>query len=241
MQYYGKKEKKRNIKIQVKIDNFEGPMDLLLHLIEKKQMKISEINISQIIDDYLEYINKHKEENLKIKIEFLIMATDLIEIKAYSILNQEKKLERMEDLEKRIIEYKIFKEISELFSEHEKEYNIPYKKSGSQNIQEVSFEYDISMLTLDNLLNNFKNLIKSEDRKPKMVLNLEEEYSSEKAFSEIQEIMENEAEIEFNSLLKNKFTKSRIVVLFLCVLELFKNGEIDIIPMENNFYIKKIN
>ena len=227
--------------IQVKIDNFEGPMDLLLHLIEKKQMKISEINISQIIDDYLEYINKHKEENLKIKIEFLIMATDLIEIKAYSILNQEKKLERMEDLEKRIIEYKIFKEISELFSEHEKEYNIPYKKSGSQNIQEVSFEYDISMLTLDNLLNNFKNLIKSEDRKPKMVLNLEEEYSSEEAFSEIQEIMENEAETEFNSLLKNKFTKSRIVVLFLCVLELFKSGEIDIIPMENNFYIKKIN
>ena len=227
--------------IQVKIDNFEGPMDLLLHLIEKKQMKISEINISQIIDDYLEYINKHKEENLKIKIEFLIMATDLIEIKTYSILNQEKKLERMEDLEKRIIEYKIFKEISELFSEHEKEYNIPYKKSGSQNIQEVSFEYDMSMLTLDNLLNNFKNLIKSEDRKPKMVLNLEEEYSSEEAFSEIQKIMENEAEIEFNSLLKNKFTKSRIVVLFLCVLELFKSGEIDIIPMENNFYIKKIN
>ena len=227
--------------IQVKIDNFEGPMDLLLHLIEKKQMKISEINISQIIDDYLEYINKHKEENLKIKIEFLIMATDLIEIKAYSILNQEKKLERMEYLEKRIIEYKIFKEISELFSEHEKEYNIPYKKSGNQNIQEVSFEYDMSMLTLDNLLNNFKNLIKSEDRKPKMVLNLEEEYSSEEAFSEIQEIMENEDEIEFNSLLKNKFTKSRIVVLFLCILELFKSGEIDIIPMENNFYIKKIN
>ena len=227
--------------IQVKIDNFEGPMDLLLHLIEKKQMKISEINISQIIDDYLEYINKHKEENLKIKIEFLIMATDLIEIKAYSILNQEKKLERMEDLEKRIIEYKIFKEISELFSEHEREYNIPYKKSGSQNIQEVSFEYDMSMLTLDNLLNNFKNLIKSEDQKPKMVLNLEEEYSSEEAFSEIQEIMENEDEIEFNSLLKNKFTKSRIVVLFLCILELFKSGEIDIIPMENNFYIKKIN
>ena len=74
--------------IQVKIDNFEGPMDLLLHLIEKKQMNISEINITQIIDDYLEYINKHKEENLKIKIEFLIMATDLIEIKANSILNQ---------------------------------------------------------------------------------------------------------------------------------------------------------
>ena len=227
--------------IQVKIDNFEGPMDLLLHLIEKKQMKISEINITQIIDDYLEYINKHKEENLKIKIEFLIMATDLIEIKTYSILNQEKKSERIEDLEKRIIEYKIFKEISELFSECEKEYNIPYKKAGNQDIQEVSFEYDISMLTLDNLLNNFKNLIENEDSKPKMILNLEDEYSSEEAFSEIEEIMENEDKIEFNSLLKNKFTKSRIVVMFLCVLELFKNGKIDIITIENNFYIKKIN
>ena len=227
--------------IQVKIDNFEGPMDLLLHLIEKKQMKISEINITQIIDDYLEYINKHKEENLKIKIEFLIMVIDLIEIKAYSILNQEKKSERIEDLEKRIIEYKIFKEISELFSEYEKEYNIPYKKAGNQDIQEVSFEYDISMLTLDNLLNNFKNLIENEDSKPKMILNLEDEYSSEEAFSEIEEIMENEDKIEFNSLLKNKFTKSRIVVMFLYVLELFKNGKIDIITIENNFYIKKIN
>ena len=77
--------------INVKIDNFEGPLDLLIHLIEKKQMKITEINISQIIDDYLNYIKQQKEENLKIKVEFLIMATDLIEIKAYSILNKEKK------------------------------------------------------------------------------------------------------------------------------------------------------
>ena len=75
----------KNTIINVKIDNFEGPLDLLIHLIEKKQMKITEINISQIIDDYLNYIKQQKEENLKIKVEFLIMATDLIEIKAYSI------------------------------------------------------------------------------------------------------------------------------------------------------------
>ena len=80
----------KNTIINVKIDNFEGPLDLLIHLIEKKQMKITEINISQIIDDYLNYIKQQKEENLKIKVEFLIMATDLIEIKAYSILNKEK-------------------------------------------------------------------------------------------------------------------------------------------------------
>ena len=100
-----------NTLIQIKIDNFEGPLDLLLHLIDKKQMKITEINISQIIDDYLKYIKEQKELNLKIKVEFLIMATELIEIKAYSILNKEKKEEKIEDLEKRNIEYKFFKEI----------------------------------------------------------------------------------------------------------------------------------
>ena len=79
--------------IQIKIENFEGPLDLLIHLIEKKKMDINSINISQIIDDYLNYIhNVQKELNLKIKVEFLIMATDLIEIKAYSILNRYKKI-----------------------------------------------------------------------------------------------------------------------------------------------------
>ena len=90
--------------IQIKIDNFEGPMDLLIHLIEKKQLKINEISISQIIDDYLQYIDKQKNLNLKIKIEFLTMATELIEIKAYSILNKQKKEEKIENLEKKLLE-----------------------------------------------------------------------------------------------------------------------------------------
>ena len=84
--------------IQVKIENFEGPLDLLIHLIEKKKMDVNAINISQIIDDYLSYIHAQKELNLKIKIEFLVMATDLIEIKAYSVLNRGKKLEKIENL-----------------------------------------------------------------------------------------------------------------------------------------------
>ena len=82
--------------IQIKIENFEGPLDLLIHLIEKKKMDINEINISQIIDDYLGYIHAQKELNLKIKVEFLMMATDLIEIKAYSVVNRDKKFEKIE-------------------------------------------------------------------------------------------------------------------------------------------------
>ena len=232
--------------IQVKIENFEGPLDLLIHLIEKKKMDVNAINISQIIDDYLSYIHAQKELNLKIKIEFLVMATDLIEIKAYSVLNRGKKLEKIENLEKKIIEYQLFKEISELFSKHENEYNIPYTRTGTESMGSEVIEYDISSLSLDNLFKSLKNLITSKlnDRnkfEEKMIVNLEEDdYSAEDAYTEVSQIIQINNQIEFNHLLKNKFSKSRIVTLFLCILDMFKNGEIDIIAEENNFFIKSM-
>lgn len=233
--------------IQIKIENFEGPLDLLIHLIEKKKMDINSINISQIIDDYLNYIhNVQKELNLKIKVEFLIMATDLIEIKAYSVLNRDKKFEKIENLEKKIIEYQLFKEISELFSKYENEYNVPHTRTGTESIENEIIEYDISSLNLDNLFKSLKNLINSKIIKKdnlgeRMILNLEDDnYSTEEAYNEISEIIKEDRRVEFNHLLKNKFSKSRIVTLFLCILDMFKNGEIDIIVEEKNFFIKSI-
>ena len=232
--------------IQIKIENFEGPLDLLLHLIEKKKMDINSINVSQIIDDYLNYIHAQKELNLKIKVEFLIMATDLIEIKAYSILNRDKKFEKIENLEKKIIEYQLFKEISELFSKYENEYNVPYTRTGTESIGSEILEYDLSSLNLDNLFKSLKNLINSKMIKKnnfeeRMILNLEDDnYSTEEAHNEISEIIKGDRKVEFNHLLKNKFSKSRIVTLFLCILDMFKNGEIDIIVEEKNFFIKSI-
>ena len=231
--------------IQIKIENFEGPLDLLIHLIEKKKMDINSINISQIIDDYLSYIHTQKGLNLKIKVEFLIMATDLIEIKAYSILNRDKKIEKIENLEKKIIEYQLFKEISELFSKYENEYNVPYTRTGTESTGS-EIEYDISSLNLDNLFKSLKNLINSKMMKKdnlgeRMILNLEDDnYSTEEAHNEISEIIKEDRKVEFNHLLKNKFSKSRIVTLFLCILDMFKNGEIDIIVEENIFFIKSI-
>ena len=233
--------------IQIKIENFEGPLDLLIHLIEKKKMDINSINISQIIDDYLNYIhNVQKELNLKIKVEFLIMATDLIEIKAYSVLNRDKKFEKIENLEKKIIEYQLFKEISELFSKYENEYNVPHTRTGTESMGNEIIEYDISSLNLDNLFKSLNNLINSKMMKKdnlgeRMILNLEDDnYSTEEAYNEISEIIKEDRRVEFNHLLKNKFSKSRIVTLFLCILDMFKNGEIDIIVEEKNFFIKSI-
>ena len=190
-------------------------------------------------------MHEQENENLKIKVEFLVMATELLEIKTYSILNKEKKLEKIESLERRIKEYKIFKEISELFSKYEKEYNISYSRTGSQSVTEAVIEYDISSLTMENLFKSFKQLLKNNEKKEeKLSLNLEEEFSINDAYNEIKLILENknlqENGINFNELLKNNFTKSRIVTMFLCVLDMFKNGNIDIIPQGYSFSIKKV-
>lgn len=184
--------------IQIKIENFEGPLDLLIHLIEKKKMDINSINISQIIDDYLSYIHTQKGLNLKIKVEFLIMATDLIEIKAYSILNRDKKIEKIENLEKKIIEYQLFKEISELFSKYENEYNVPHTRTGTESMGNEIIEYDISSLNLDNLFKSLNNLINSKMMKKdnlgeRMILNLEDDnYSTEEAHNEISKIIKED-------------------------------------------------
>jgi len=99
-------------------------------------------------------------------------------------------------------------------------------------------EYDISSLSLDNLFKSLKNLITSKlnDRnkfEEKMIVNLEEDdYSAEDAYTEISQTIQTNEEVEFNHLLKNKFSKSRIVTLFLCILDMFKNGEIDLDNMK---------
>ena len=76
--------------VVVKLNNFEGPFDLLLNLIEKSQMEVSDINISQLIDEYLEVLKVSKKENIEIKSDFIIIASELIEIKTLNLLNLDK-------------------------------------------------------------------------------------------------------------------------------------------------------
>ena len=84
--------------VVVKLNNFEGPFDLLLNLIEKNKMKISDINISQLIDEYLEVLKVSKRENIEIKSDFIIIASELIEIKTLNLLNLDKDKEKETNL-----------------------------------------------------------------------------------------------------------------------------------------------
>jgi segregation and condensation protein A len=170
-----------------------------------------------------------------------VLATELIEIKAYSILDKEKKVERVEDLEKRILEYKLFKEISEIFSENEHEYNIPYTRKGNVMIEEALIEYDISSLNLTSLFNSFKQLITTDIKlKDSISLDLEEDYSIDDANDEIEEHLVVGKKVSFSTLLNNKYTKARIVSLFLATLDMFKTGKIDIEVEEKEFYLVKV-
>ncbi len=103
-------------KIQIKIENFEGPLDLLCHLIDKNKMDIYDINLNEITDQYIEYINQMQEQKLAISSEFLIMASALLLIKSKGLLpntegSSEEELTE-EELIRRIVEYKKYKEIS---------------------------------------------------------------------------------------------------------------------------------
>ena len=112
--------------IQIKIENFEGPLDLLCHLIDKNKMDIYSINLDKLTDQYLEYINKMKEQKLGVSSEFLIMASTLLLIKSKGLLpaleGEEEEEITEEELIRRIVEYKRYKEITSSLKEMYNQY-----------------------------------------------------------------------------------------------------------------------
>ena len=125
-------------KYSIKIDNFEGPLDLLCYLIDKNKMNIYDVNLSDITDQYIEYLDAMEEMNLEIASEFLIMASTLLYLKSKKLLpKQDEEEEEIteEELIRRIIEYKKFKEISKTLKENYKVYSNRFYK-GQEEIKQ---------------------------------------------------------------------------------------------------------
>lgn len=215
------------MEIKLKLDNFEGPMDLLLHLIEKQEMEIYKINISELIDDYLKYLEEVKNSRLEIKVEFLLMASELLEIKALSILNKREKKDKEVNLEQRIYEYKIFKELSEKIREMENEYNISFMKNGKSIEKPESNEIDLSELNVNKIFETYKNIFFKQEE-PKLIINYDNKYTIEKSIEEIEKILKMSNKIEFSKLLGDNYSRIRIVTIFLAILELYRKSTINI-------------
>ena len=214
--------------VVLKLNNFEGPFDLLLNLIEKNKMKISDINISQLIDEYLEVLKVSKRENIEIKSDFIIIASELIEIKTLNLLNLDKDKEKETNLRRRLEEHKIFKEVIPKVAKLEKEFNISYSRGESKRvIKKIAKDYDLTSLTTDDILEVYKKYFDTVDMSEMMELNLMKQY-------DIKEVMDNILmKIYFKKwLIDDLFleaeNKLHLIYIFLAILELYKDAKVNI-------------
>ena len=214
--------------VVLKLNNFEGPFDLLLNLIEKNKMKISDINISQLIDEYLEVLKVSKRENIEIKSDFIIIASELIEIKTLNLLNLDKNKEKETNLRRRLEEHKIFKEVIPKVAKLEKEFNISYSRGESKRvIKKIAKDYDLTSLTTDDIFEVYKKYFDTVDMSEMMELNLMKQY-------DIKEVMDNILmKVYFKKwLIDDLFleaeNKLHLIYIFLAILELYKDAKVNI-------------
>ncbi len=224
----------------ITIDNFNGPMDLLLHLIKESKMSIFDIKLEVIINEYLEYIEKQKELNLNIASSYLVMASELIEIKSRMLLpkehlDEEEEEDPKERLINRLIEYQKYKDQIENFKKLEYERNMYYTKL-PEDINEYKTDEKkvmIDNITLDDLVIAFsKFLERSNMDKPLNTKITQKEYSVENSIKDIKKKLVKGKKISFFSLFTVK-SKSYMIVTFLAILEMAKNGDM-LISQEND-------
>ena len=223
----------------ISLDNFQGPMDLLLHLIKKKKMNILDIKLEVIIDEYLEYIRKCENLNLNIASSYLVMSTELLEIKSRMLLPSNNELEPDEidevtNLKNRLIEYEKYKNMVSLFKEYE-EARREFKTKSPTNILEYKEDKVIhSSLNADVLKKAYEELLKRiEDDKPTQTKVTKKELSVEDTIVDIRNKFKLNKRMNFLDLF-DKYEKSYIVVTFLAILEMSSKKEIKIIQ-DNNF------
>ena len=221
-------------KYSIKIENFEGPLDLLIYLIEKNKMDIYDINLAEITDQYIEYLNKMEEMNLEIASEFLVMASTLLYLKSKKLLpKQEEVSEELteEELIRRIIEYKKYKEITKIFKEkysifsniiekNQEEIKLPKrnleKNYGKDIIPKV---YKVLVERTNQRLNkNAKNIEK---------IALVENYTVASKVKEMFKVLVKQKRFVFNKMfsIKQK-NKQEVVTSFSGLLELSRRNKV---------------
>ncbi len=232
----------------VKIDAFEGPLDLLLHLINRLEIDIYDIPVAKITEQYLLYIHTMKELRLDIASEYLVMAATLLAIKSKMLLPKhedeseedfsfEEEEDPRDELVERLIEYKKFKEAAVEFKHLEEDRGLIYTKPPSdlsEFAKETQAEKNDIDVTIYDMLAAFQKLMRRRKlQKPLATRVTRQEIPIEKRMTEIIELLGTGKRMRFHELFPVS-DRSHIVVTFLAVLELMKRQEI-LVDQEQNF------
>lgn len=233
------------------LENFEGPLDLLLHLIGKNKMSIFDISLSKLTDEYIEYINDLSEKNIEIASEFIVMASTLLDIKARKLLPQiepkeeEEELLTEEDIINQIIEYKKYKEISQviskLYSENFGSFSkqmekIKFKKKVEYSGQDFD-KKEIFKLYQDILNRNKNKVNKKSDEINKIALY--EKVTVRDKVKQIVNYLNSNDQMVFNQIFNPEVCNNiEVVTAFLGALELSKLKQVD---LNQNYLFSDIN
>ncbi len=227
-------------KYAIKIDNFEGPLDLLCHLIDKNKMNIYDINLSEITDQYIEFLKEQEKLNLEIASEFVVMASTLLFLKSKNLLpKQEEEEEEIteEELIRRIIEYKKFKEISKVLREKyiifsnryygfEEKIDLPKQKLEKKYDEAVIPEIYENLVEKNNekINQNAKNIEK---------IAITDNYTVASKVREMFRVLIKQKRFVFNKLFSiKKHNKQEVVTAFSGLLELSRRSKVETIQEE---------
>lgn len=227
---------------KIKVADFEGPFDLLLHLIKKNKMNIYNIEIYKITNQYLEYLDTMKEMDLEITSEFIVIAATLIEIKSKSLLPKIKTVEENdEDIEKKLVEklilYRKIKASTEYFKKISLQNNISYSKKPEviEEVKENKLSNDdifknISLIDLYNIYNKLlENYTNKRNTNNIIQKNIKiDEYKIEDKYDYLIEKLNKNNIQRFNEIMDECTCKLECVVTFLALLELIKQRKVKI-------------
>lgn len=237
--------------IPVKLQVFEGPLDLLLHLIDKNKIDIYDIPIVEITNQYMEYIKAMEKEDLNVMSEFLVMAATLLDIKCKMLLPKEvnedgEEEDPRQELVEQLLEYKMYKYMSYELKDRELESERVMYKTPTIPQEVMEYEQPVNLdellgdLTLQKLNHIFKDVMKRQVDKIDPVrskfgkIEKEEVTVSDKLVF-VTDYAREHKKFSFRTLLTKQSSKTQIVVTFLALLQLMKEGVLYIEPQEQPF------
>ena len=231
--------------LTVKLETFEGPLDLLLHLLEKNKVNIYDIPIVEITNQYMDYIHEMERQDLDVMSEFMVMAATLIDIKAKMLLpkkaaqEDEEEADPRAELVQQLLEYKLYKNFSYELKDRQldadkvmyKEPTIP--KEVSEYAPPLNMDELLGDLTLRKLNAIFEAVMKRQTDKIDPVRSKfgrieKEEVSLEEKMADLEHSAAEHRTFSFRGLLARQASRVQVIVTFLAVLELMKTGKIEI-------------